>query len=299
LPAPFGQITRNCLRRDPNFRCTIADISSRLYPAKNAAAVTAAGPIPATPVPAPAPDRAPQSFSVPPRPATKPQKQVSQPPPLLGFPLSRFLFPAIAVSVVLGLLFTVSKVWNRRSNSHEPSVSTAEKIKPQSHASTKSAKMQSSPPSSPSGKSAQQHLSQSAVKTTSDKQPVEKPAASVARVASASEPAVQPNSLAGVVIPGEILDQVLPDVPQKARDTIYGKVRVSVRINVDASGNIASADLDSPGPSQYFADQALAAARRWEFAPAKVDGRNVATQWIVRFEFSQLDTQVFPKQTTP
>ena len=88
-------------------------------------------------------------------------------------------------------------------------------------------------------------------------------------------------------------------MPQKARDTIHGTVRVSVKINVDSSGNVTSADLDSPVPSQYFADQALAAARRWEFAPAKVDGRNVATEWIVRFEFSQLDTQVFPKQTAP
>jgi TonB family protein len=88
-------------------------------------------------------------------------------------------------------------------------------------------------------------------------------------------------------------------VSQKARDTIYGKVRASVKINVDSSGSVTSVDIDSRGPSQYFADQALAAARRWEFAPAKVDGRNVATQWVVRFEFSQLDTQVFPKQTTP
>ena len=101
------------------------------------------------------------------------------------------------------------------------------------------------------------------------------------------------------MVPGEILDQVLPDVPQAARDTIHGKVRVSVKISVDSSGNVTSADLDSRGPSQYFADQALSAARRWEFAPAKVDGRNVATGWVVRFEFSQLDTQVFPKQITP
>jgi TonB family protein len=297
LPAPFAAVARNCLRRDPNLRCTIADVSSHVYPAKSAAAVATAAPVPATP--APTADRAPQSFSVPPRAAAKPQKHVSQPPPLLGFPLSRFLFPAIALGVVLGLVFMVSKVWNRGSHSPQASVSTAENIKPQPRASSKSAKAKSSSASSTSAKTAQQHLAQSTVKTTSDKQPVTEPAVSVAPVASAAEPEVRPNSSAGSMIPGEIIDQVLPDVSQKARDTIYGTVRVSVKINVDSSGNITSADLDSPGPSQYFADQALAAARRWEFAPAKVDGRNVATEWIVRFEFSQLDTQVFPKQTAP
>ncbi len=299
LPVPFADVARNCLRRDPNLRCTIADVSSRLYPAKSAAAAAAAAPVPATPAPAPPPERAPQSFSVPPRSAAKPPKHVSQPPPLLGFPLSRFLFPAIALGIVLGVVFMVSKVWNRGSHSPQASVSSAENTKPQSHAPAKSAKAKASSASSTSAKSAQQHLAQSAVKTTSDKQPVKEAPVSVAPVVSASAPEVRPNSSAGTVIPGEILDQVLPDVPQKARDTIHGTVRVSVKINVDSSGNVTSADLDSPVPSQYFADQALAAARRWEFAPAKVDGRNVATEWIVRFEFSQLDTQVFPKQTAP
>jgi TonB family protein len=193
----------------------------------------------------------------------------------------------------------VSKVWNRETHSSQASVSTKENIKPPSHAPAKSAKAKSSSASSSSAKPAQQNLAQPSVKATCEKQPVIKPEVSAAPVASASAPEVRPNSSASTVIPGEILDQVLPDVSQKARDTIYGKVRASVKINVDSSGSVTSVDIDSRGPSQYFADQALAAARRWEFAPAKVDGRNVATQWVVRFEFSQLDTQVFPKQTAP
>jgi TonB family protein len=300
LPAPFADIARNCLRRDPNLRYTVADVSSRLNPPKSAAAVATAVPVPAVPAQLSATDRAPQSFSVPPRSAAKPQKHVSQPPPLLGFPLTRFLFPVIAMGIVLGLVFMVSRVWNHRSHSPQASVSTAENVKPQSHVPAKSAKAKSSSASSPSSaKPAQQHLPQSAVKTTGEKQAVKEPPVSGAPVASASEPAASLKSSAGVMVPGEILDQVLPDVSQKARDTIFGKVRVSVKINVDASGNITSVDFDSPGPSKYFADQALEAARRWEFAPAKVDGRNAATEWIVRFEFSQLDTQVFPKQTAP
>jgi TonB family protein len=72
-----------------------------------------------------------------------------------------------------------------------------------------------------------------------------------------------------------------------------------VKIHVDPSGDLAGAELDSRGPSKYFADLALQAARRWEFAPAKVEGSNVSTDWVVRFEFSQLDTKVFPVQTSP
>jgi TonB family protein len=98
---------------------------------------------------------------------------------------------------------------------------------------------------------------------------------------------------------GEVLDQVLPDVSEKARGTISGKVRVGVRVHVDPSGNVSQAELDSPGPSKYFADQALKAARRWEFNPPEVNGHSVPSEWLIRFEFSQSGTKAFPKQVTP
>ena len=74
------------------------------------------------------------------------------------------------------------------------------------------------------------------------------------------------------LVPGKVVHQVMPDVPRKARDTIRGKVRVSVRVRVNPSGNVAGAKLDSPGPSRYFAQLSLKAARRWKFRPAEVDG---------------------------
>jgi TonB family protein len=142
---------------------------------------------------------------------------------------------------------------------------------------------------------------QKSLKTASDKQPIKKEEASAVHepspVITPSEE--QPKASAAAVVPGEVLNQVLPDVSQKARDTIRGRVRVSVKIHVDPSGDLAGAELDSRGPSKYFADLALQAARRWEFAPAKVEGSNVSTDWVVRFEFSQLDTKVFPVQTSP
>ena len=103
----------------------------------------------------------------------------------------------------------------------------------------------------------------------------------------------------GSVVKGEILNQVIPDVSEKARSTIRGTVRVAVKVHVDSTGNIAGAQLDSPGPSKFFADKALQAAKSWDFAPAKLDGHNVASSWIIRFHFTQTDTKVFPAEETP
>ena len=79
-----------------------------------------------------------------------------------------------------------------------------------------------------------------------------------------------------------VVHQILPDVPQQARDTIRGTVRVGIKVSVDPSGNVTDATIDSAGPSKYFANLALQAAPRWKFAPAR-DG---SSDWTLRFEFS-------------
>lgn len=73
----------------------------------------------------------------------------------------------------------------------------------------------------------------------------------------------------------------MPDVPQKARNTIRGTVRVGIRVSVDPSGNVTNAAIDSRGPSQYFANLALQAAQQWKFASAG----NASSDWIIHFEF--------------
>jgi TonB family protein len=104
---------------------------------------------------------------------------------------------------------------------------------------------------------------------------------------------------AGDVGPGGVRQQVLPDVPQSARDTIRGTVRVSVKVVVDPSGSVAEATLESPGPSRYFANLALQAARQWKFWPEKVDGRHVPNEWILQFRFRRTATEVVPVQAAP
>jgi TonB family protein len=91
----------------------------------------------------------------------------------------------------------------------------------------------------------------------------------------------------------------MPEVSPGALATIRGTVRVTVKLHVDPAGNVSSVELFSHGPSKYFADQALQAAHRWDFAPAKVDGHAVASDWLVRFEFTPSNTRVHPTQSTP
>ena len=101
------------------------------------------------------------------------------------------------------------------------------------------------------------------------------------------------------VAPGKVLQEVSPDVSPGSRRTITGRVKVSVQVSVDTSGNVSQARLASSGPSKYFANQALAAARRWKFTPAKVNGQPLPSEWILRFQFGRTSTQVLPAETKP
>ncbi|MGA8761902.1 MAG: TonB family protein [Candidatus Sulfotelmatobacter sp.] len=98
---------------------------------------------------------------------------------------------------------------------------------------------------------------------------------------------------------GQVSKQVLPKVSQSARNTITGRIKVNVRVGVNPSGQVSEATLVSQVESKYFARLALEAARQWSFTPARVDGRAVASEWILRFQFSSTDTQVFPTETRP
>ena len=117
------------------------------------------------------------------------------------------------------------------------------------------------------------------------------------KTSAASTPPAVRKTVSGTTR-GAVLEQVLPPVSSKARDTITGKVRVSVRATVDSSGKVANASLLSPGPSRYFAKLALDASRRWKFAPPQVNGESVASEWILHFQFGRQTTEVHPTQTS-
>jgi TonB family protein len=94
--------------------------------------------------------------------------------------------------------------------------------------------------------------------------------------------------------PGKVIQQVLPDVPRSATNTIHGTVRVAVRVHVDPAGNILGLNVVSGGPSPYFARLAADTARQWKFSPPRRNGQAIASMWDLRFEFIRGATKVIP-----
>ena len=103
----------------------------------------------------------------------------------------------------------------------------------------------------------------------------------------------------GTTKPVDIVHRTVPSVPADIRAKITGTVRVSVKAFVDPSGNVAYANLDSEGPSRYFAEKSLEAARLWKFKAPNIDGRNASSIWILRFAFTSRGTNIVPVRSVP
>jgi TonB family protein len=81
-----------------------------------------------------------------------------------------------------------------------------------------------------------------------------------------------------------VLHEEIPKVPQSARATIHGHVKVAVRVTVDRSGKVVRDTFESAGSSKYFNRLASQAARKWKFAAADAEG---SREWLLRFEFGR------------
>jgi eukaryotic-like serine/threonine-protein kinase len=297
LPPEILDLARHCVRRDPQMRWTVVDISARLQ--SN------------SPVP--------------------PNQMLPNPQHLFADP--RAIGAAVLAVLALAAIVAGPRLFKRSSQNHAipatavaqtPSQSSAPSTMPPlatpnkqpkppnkpvlsatSHlpvpATPQKAPLASkpTPPQHAAPPSAQQSAASSS--TNSAEKPSEKhPAAgNPAPLSPPIRSEAAATATSSGTVRGKVVQQILPDAPQKARDTIRGKVRLSVKVKVDESGQVTQATLDAPGPSQYFADRTLAAAQLWKFAPAKIDGRNVPSQWLLYFEIDPAITTVHPKQTAP
>jgi TonB family protein len=77
---------------------------------------------------------------------------------------------------------------------------------------------------------------------------------------------------------------VIPDVARSVRRTIRGHIKVWVRVIVDQDGSVYAAVADRTGPSRYFQQLAVDAAKKWTFSPADTPSRRLMQ---VRFDFSR------------
>jgi TonB family protein len=260
MPAEFLEIARHCLRRDPQLRWSVADIAARI-PGSAAA--------PAKQI----------------DPAQKPQN---------SFVIPQYAVPVAAAGVALLVVLAGAILLRHRTSVKEPPAVAVEQPANQQAPETKPSKPEpestaAAPVQKPAQKTTQPTNDKATAPIVPDR-PVPPP------VANHGDTEV--TSQAGFVR-GAVLHQVLPDAPQKARDTIQGKVRVSVKVHVDESGNVTAATFDSPGPSKYFADRVLLAAQLWKYRPAQVNGRNVPSDWILKFEIDPAAINVYPTEVAP
>jgi TonB family protein len=87
-----------------------------------------------------------------------------------------------------------------------------------------------------------------------------------------------------------VVTRVMPQVSPSARRTIQGKIKIHVKVEVDAAGNVKQARLESGGASKYFSRLAVEAARDWKFSPASA-GDSRTRQWKLQFAFSRARTE--------
>jgi TonB family protein len=342
VPQPFLDIVRHSLRRDPQYRWTVAEISTTLNPPPIQPASTVSDPAAADPrkvaaVKAPgaghgAPDlktsalpKAAASID----PLAVPLSKVPPLPPLKhaldsqsvagarASYRSYYVVVAVLVALTLGAMLAIPRLRDRQSEPDTTSAPTRPALQPESKSqpkqSTPAPERASQGPAQRSALQPPQRSSQDSLKAASEKQFVKEnstsnssadPAATTSSASnhSGADAAVPgsggPVAATGSVTPGEILNQVLPTISDKARSTIHGTVRVLVKVDVDAAGTVTGAQTAS-SPSKFFGDAATKAAKEWDFAPAKIASQRVPTEWSLRFDFTQAGTKVEPTQTKP
>jgi TonB family protein len=301
LPAPFLEMVRGCLRREAQSRWTIANIAACLagkpvQPPQRL--VVAEKPSPQTPVRMVAAKPLPV---VPKRPL--PQTNPARPGPAERAPavssqgtswVWRSAFP-VALAVVGVAVLLAGFKFLRHPPEAQPETAAAKSEpapslpKPDPGSPTRASRGGVGDPGSPTRASRGgvgdpgSPRAGNRVDATAGMKP--QPASLRTEVGPAADNP-GPASDAG---PG-VVQRVLPDVPQKASHTIHGTIRVIVRADVDPSGKVAEAELDSPGPSRYFARLALEAAQKWQFVSSSQD---VYREFVLNFEFRNSGIRAF------
>ncbi len=288
LPEPFAGIVRESLKRDAAQRINVVEIRAKLNPASAPPSVEAAKepakkePARIAPVAVPVSKVSPPTVSErrPPIPEARPVQSSAD--KKKSYLLPSYVLPVMAAVVVVILLFALPKLLRQKSDAAPAEAAT----------NSTSAEKPSAPKAAASSKVATptpKKSSSSESKLTETSQPA----------APAGPPLKAANKQSEAPERGEVLDQVLPNVSDKARGTIHGTVRISVRAHVNPGGTVDSAKLDSPASSQYFSEQAIKAAKHWQFSAPEVAGRSVESDWLLRFEFTSSKTNVHATQVSP
>jgi TonB family protein len=302
LPQPFRDIATHSLVRQPQNRWTVDQIAARLegrmpVEPKPAPPVQARPPAPA-PAPEPriaaasveipksAPAPIPASVSVA-RPSSRPAKRRSYALPV-----------AVGFALVLAAIFVVPRLSRQHSSdvAEVPVAENATLTTPPANTSSTQSKAQ---PPATSAKKTPARNSEFDAAESAPKSPVATPAVSHPETLRSEAKNTVARTPAGSAMPGAVVHREMPEVLQSATRSIQGTVRVRVKVNVDRAGNVEDAELESRGPSKYFARAAVQAAQRWKFKPPTVGGQGVLSSWILQFDFTRGETTITPTQELP
>jgi len=250
---PFASIARECLQVDPASRCTLEDIRARLEPAPNGTPAPEPIAVPALiPAPVPVPAAAPVPV---------PSGQIAQKEG------SRLSGKVADLTRATDLLYRDSGF--RETRRKAALLITAIVILAV--------------------------VVIAAIVFRSHRTPARTDAETKSSVAApavpeSQRPVAEGSAREGPAANRAVIRRVMPEVPHVAMATIRGHVRVGIRVQVDANGDVSNAAIDSQGPSRYFAQFALDAARGWKFRPA------ASSTWTLQFVFTQDGVEVTPME---
>jgi TonB family protein len=263
VPPPFLEIARQCLRLDPQRRWTVPDIAARLLP--------------------------------------------TAPPPRKSF-ARRYGLAAALVVLVAGAAIIGDRFVGGAPESRSPQSQSQTQVTEPAPAGSASqngvpATEQRAPASTTvpatTPNPATTNPPPAPAKSDEAKQPANTPPETNSGAAPAAPPTPPSATSSAQSAPGAVAERFLPPVSQRARNTISGKVRVAVKVDVDTTGKVTQARLEAAGPSHYFARLAEDASRRWKFQPPQHNGEAVPSQWLLRYAFGRADTDVQPMQISP
>ena len=295
LAAPFRDIARRCLQRDPRSRCSMADVSRALQPDR---------PEPARPPLAAAATAAAKPAA---QPAAKPPKYALW---LMGAVLAGVMMAAL----LLAGIHLVSSFRSSEPPTPAPPAPAAVGGKPAAAPASGETAATPAPVSAPVPAApvpaAPAPAPVSARVPTAPVPAAPAPAPVSARVPTAPVPAAPAPAPVSARVPttpvpaapapapaaaaprprvasagpaGDVLERYTPPVPADYLATIHGVVDVSVRVAVDPSGAVVDAQLDSRSGGRYFDRVSLEAARRWKFQPAAAAAPGSPRTRLLRF----------------
>jgi TonB family protein len=101
------------------------------------------------------------------------------------------------------------------------------------------------------------------------------------------QPASINNSTSTRYVPAQPLKQVMPSAMNLTSSVLSGAADVDVEVRIDENGRVIEAQVvnNRSDNSGLLTSAALKAAKEWIFEPAKMHGKSVPSNHVIKFRF--------------